>query len=845
MSTTERRPRTAAPSQPRHWFGRLAAAYTPLPGVWDEMMGPDGRLRPPWDRFAERLAGIGGEQLRDSFDGVDRHLRQSGVFFRAYDDPVGGERPWPLTPVPLLIDAEDWRVLSAGAIQRARLAEAITADIYGSGRLVSDGLLPAAVVAGSPNYLRPLAGVPPRGGRHLRFFAVDIGRDPSGRWWVLSDRAQAPSGAGYALENRLAVSRALPEVSRQLNVDRLAAFFMAFRDELTALNAGAEARVGLMTPGSHNETYFEHAYLARYLGFLLLEGGDLTVRDDAVYVRTVSGLKRIDVLWRRLDGDFADPLELRTSSRLGVPGLTQAIRAGSVAIVNALGSGVIEARALMGFMPALARHILGEDLILPNLATWWCGQEKERAYVLDRLDDLAVASAFTTWLPGLDQQSVVGRTLGKGQRAAIEAAIAGRGLDIVGQEDVRLSTMPVWDGRRLVPRPFVLRLFVAAVGADDWIVMPGGFCRISGDDDARFVSMQHGASTSDVWVLSETPVGSVTLLNRPETTTIRRSTGTLPSRSADNLFWLSRYLERAEDVLRTLRALIARSVEAGEGGAGPLAQRIVAYLTRIDAVARPVAGRGRAAPTPLAAVTAALSARGATSGLPFLTGAARNAGAVIRDRLSPDAFQAVTDIAALYAAPAGRRLTAASALDDINGGLRRIATFSGLSAENMNRSQGWRFLELGRRIERALSTARFLAAFAADPDASTEALDLALELGDSQITYRWRYVMRPERLPVLDLLALDGANPRSIAFELARIVEHLEALPAMSVDGRPGELLREARRLAADVANTPVEALAAADLDRVATSLMRLSGLITERFFAQRPAAALAQEELE
>lgn len=836
MSPTERRSKSAAAT--KDWIGTLLRSYAPLPGVWDEMMRPDGQLRPPWDGFIDRVATLGAGPLREAFDGVTRHLRQSGVFFRAYDDPVGGERPWPLTPVPLLIGPDDWRVLSAGAIQRARLAEALLADVYGEGRIVRDGVLPAAVIAGSPNYLRPLVGVTPKGGRHLRFFAVDIGRDPQGRWWVLSDRAQAPSGAGYALENRLAVSRALPDVSRQLNVDRLASFFMAFRDELTALNASAEARVGLLSPGPLNETYFEHAYLARYLGFLLVEGGDLTVRDNALFVRTVSGLKRIDVLWRRLDGDFADPLELRTSSQLGVPGLTQALRAGSIDIANTLGSGVVEARALMGFMPALSRHVLGEDLILPNLATWWCGQDKERAYVLDHLDELAVASAFSTWLPGLDQQSVVGAALGPDQRAAIEAMIRSRGLDVVGQEAVRLSTMPVWDGDRLAPRPFVLRLFVAAVGTDDWMVMPGGFCRLSGDDDARFVSLQHGASTSDVWVLSEAPVSSASLLRQPEHVSIRRSTGTLPSRSADNLFWLARYLERAEAVLRALRALLVRTIESGEPAASPLVAAIVDYLGAIDAIdPDPVA--------PLAAAASALSRLEPTSGLPFLTGAARNAGAVIRDRLSPDAFQVVTDIASMFPLATPRRLTAASALDDINAALKRIATFAGLSAENMNQSMGWRFLELGRRIERALVTTRQARFFAAAPDAAAERLDVALELADSQITYRWRYVMRPARLPVLDLILFDDANPRALSFQVSRIVEHLEALPGTVSEGRPAELLRAARRLAVDLANTPVEELDLGDLDRTMGRLAQLSSLITERFFAQRQAVARTREELE
>ncbi len=431
------------------WTRPLVEAYKPLPGAFDELKRPDGTLRAPWDRFFAELGRMEPGQFAESLAAADRHLRDSGVFYRVYDDPTGTERPWPLSPLPLMLSSVEWTRLCKGVIQRARLAEAVLRDVYGPGKLVRDGVLPAAAASGSPDFLRPLVGVGPVGGRHLRLYAVDIGRGPDGDWWVLSDRTQAPSGAGYALENRIALSRALPDIARTLNVERLASFFQTFRDELSHLNARAEARVALLTPGPLNETYFEHAYLARYLGFLLVEGADLTVRDGAAYVRTVSGLKRVDVIWRRLDGDFADPLELRTTSRLGVPGLVQAIREGEVVSANALGSGMMEARALMGFMPALARHVLGEDLALPNLATWWCGQARERGFVSDNLDRLALAPAFEPKLAALGgARQAVGDGLSPADRTHLRALIDRRGMDLVGQELVKLSTTPVWvDGR--------------------------------------------------------------------------------------------------------------------------------------------------------------------------------------------------------------------------------------------------------------------------------------------------------------------------------------------------------------------------------------------------------------
>lgn len=831
----------SASKQPRPgmgeaWIRALLSAYRPLPGVWDEMMAPDGTLRPPWTRFFAELAPLGPQQLDEAFASAERHLRDSGVFYRVYDDPAGGERPWPLAPMPLLIAPREWETLKAGVIQRARLAEAILRDVYGPGRLVRDGILPAAAVTGSPDYLRPLVGLPPAGGRHLRLYAVDLGRGPDGAWWVLSDRTQAPSGAGYTLENRLALARALPEVVRAMNVERLAAFFQSFRDELARLNARAEARVALLTPGPLNETYFEHAYLARYLGFLLVEGADLTVRDGAVYVRTVSGLKRVDVIWRRLDGDYADPLELRTNSRLGVPGLVQAIREGGVTVANSPGSGVAESRALMGFMPALARAVLGEDLRLPNLATWWCGQEREREAVLAGFDQMLIASAFSRDVPGLpDLRPTIGAALPADRRRAVEAAIRDRGMDVVGQEIVKLSTTPVWSRGRFHPRPFALRLYVAAVGDDDWTVMPGGFCRISDTPDARFVSLQQGATASDVWVVSDGPVAETTLLPPPDRVRIRRTTGTLPSRAADNLFWLARYLERTEATLRLVRALLGRLVESG-GVGSPVVHRLVALLQRMGALPETV---DRSSPARLA--VAVLTERNQMGALPTLCGYARSAAAVIRDRLAPDAFQAVTDIGRRIDALDGRKLVAAAAFDHTNEALRTVAALSGLASENMNRAMGWRFFELGRRIERAVGTARFVSLFG-EASAPTGALDVMLELGDSQITYRSRYVMTAARAPVLDLLVLDDANPRSIAFQVARIAEHLDALPATTIDGRPVGLVRSARRLAADLATTPVEDLELDWLDHVVGELYRISEDVSTRFFTQRPSRDLPEE---
>ena len=802
----------------------LLAGYEAPSQNFDEMMGRDGRLREHWRPFLNMLAALGPEEINRRFAAADRHLRESGVFYRVYEDPAGAVRTWPLSHVPLLIEATEWQSLKAGLVQRAELLDAVLADIYGPARLVKEGRLPAAVVAGNPEFLRPLVGVDPPGGGHLRFYGVDIGRSPDGRWWVLGDRTQAPSGAGYALENRLALARAMPDIYRAMRVERVAPFFQAFQAELSSLNRQDDSRVCVLTPGPMNETYFEHAYLARYLGFLLIEGEDLTVRADGVFIRTVSGLKRAEVLLRRLDSDFADPLELSASSRLGVPGLVQAIRNGTVVIANALGSGVVEARAMLSFLPALAPAILGRDLALPNVATWWLGNPAVRNEVMDRLDNLVIASAFAGELPAhIHSQVVLGKELNANARASILEAIGRRGIDFVAQEAVTLSTTPVWHDGKLVPRPFILRLLLARIGKE-WRVMPGGFVRVADDVDARAVNLQVGGRTADAWILSDKPVGEFTLLPTPDRITIIRSTGALPSRAAANLFWLGRYVERAEATLRLVRALINRATEYDDAVTN-VNTRIGALLSAWDAVPADILNS-----KPALVASAALRSRDLSGALPRLVGAAQSAASVIRDRFSPDAWRALTELVEMINAPFEQGPAESAMFERVNGALRIVASFSGLAQENMSQLAGWRYLELGRRVERALVTCRFLRQFAFD-NAPDSALDALLELADSQITYRQRYVMVAARAPVVDLVALDPNNPRSLAYQLVRIETHLRALPTRGDDGRLSPPEQTATKVTTTLRTTDVASIDDATLLDAEVSLMLLSDLIVSTYF--------------
>jgi uncharacterized circularly permuted ATP-grasp superfamily protein len=402
---------------------RLLDNYHPLPGVPDEMVDAEGNARSVWADFIDALESLGPEELTKRFARADQYLRDAGVYYRVYDNVGANEREWPLSHIPFLIDDTEWSTISAGLIQRADLYESIVGDIYGDCQLVRQGLLPPGLIASSPEYLRPMAGVRPAGGHFLHFCAFELARGPNGGWWVLGDRTQAPSGAGFALENRVATTRALSDIYGELHVHRLAGFFRRFRDALVEAVADPEGRVAIMTPGPLNETYYEHAYIARYLGIMLLEGEDLTVANGRLMVRTVAGLKPISVLWRRLDAAFADPLELNPASRIGAPGLAQAVRQGSVAMVNALGSGIMETRALLAFLPRLCHVLRGEQLLLPSIATWWCGQAAEREHVIANLDHMMVGPALSTRLAFEDEDHTV---LGSSLQPAKREALIGR-----------------------------------------------------------------------------------------------------------------------------------------------------------------------------------------------------------------------------------------------------------------------------------------------------------------------------------------------------------------------------------------------------------------------------------
>jgi len=775
--------------QSQSMVGAVAAAEKTAPAGWlagyprstaafDELLSETGRVRPHYAKLIGALEGLSPAELRHRWETSRRFVHEQGITYNVYGDPRGMERPWQLDPIPFVIAPDEWRALEGGLIQRATLLNRILADCYGAQELIRSRWLSPALVFAQPDFLRPCHNLRPPENIFLHFYGADLARSPDGRWWVVSDRTQIPTGAGYALANRLVTSRILPEPFRDNHVHRLAGFFRETQNTLARLapRKPDNARVVMLTPGPHNETYFEQAYLARYLGYLLVEGQDLIVRDNRVFLKTLSGLDRVDVILRRVDDDFCDPLELRNDSMLGVPGLVEALRAGNVAVANALGCGLVQSPAFMAFLPGLCRHLLGEELKLPSAATWWCGQDSARQYVSENLDRLVVKPAFRSRLRVADSP----KSLGAAEREALRRRIEFDPDLYVAQERVEWSTAPSWEGNGLTARPVGLRAFLVSCGSS-YSVMPGGLTRVSPDTGA-FISMQHGGSSKDTWIMSAAPVEETTLLYASnQNLDLRRTGNNLPSRLADNFFWLGRYSERADETARLLRSTLRRFNPERTGSAmpllGPLLQtlekqgQLPGLLEKTELRQNPEAFE--------AELLAAIFDPARSGSLRHVVDHLQRLAMFVRDRTSNDMWRVLSRLNERLAMPATSLvLLAGDATAVLNETLLGLAAFHGLARENMTRAQAWRFLDMGLRLERAIYLSTLLDATLHSPQAEDPSLlEAVLEVADSSITFRSRYNLLPHLPAVFDLVLLDDKNPRSVLFQINQLTQHFEYLP--------------------------------------------------------------------
>jgi uncharacterized circularly permuted ATP-grasp superfamily protein/uncharacterized alpha-E superfamily protein len=796
----------------------------------------------------EEFARMSPAERQELTDTAGRMLRDNGVTFVASDEDGSHVRPWQLDMLPFLISADEWRALEAGLVQRTRLLNRLLVDLYGPQRALADGVLPPSAVFGNRQFLRACANVPVAGGQYLQLAAFDLARSPDGRWWVLSDRSEAPSGAGFTLENRVVTSRCLPELFSRLHVRRQASFFRAFNDHFLGQARNDNPLAVYLSRGPVKSTYFEHAYLARYLGFSVVEGSDLTVRDDRVFVKTVEGLRPVDLILRTIRSESCDPLELRADSLIGVPGLLQAARSGSVTIANALGSGLVESDAFLSFLGGLSRYYFSEDLLLPSVATWWCGQEAEREHVLANLDELVVRRISTTrslLIGGKD-----GRVSERGEaidRHELIDAIRHQGHDFIGQEPVDASSSPlIGSSDTLAPAPFVVRFYVAAT-ADGYRVMPGGLARVAGLARGAFADSD---VSKDVWVMSDEPVDDFSLIAQHQSDgRLRRGSRDLPSRAADHLFWLGRYAERAEAAVRLLRSLVIRL--HGEVGSTRLPVSLDRLVTLLVANKHMPARRGRRVVQsgPLAVRTelwAILFDSDSREGLATVLGNVRRTAEVVRERLSFDAYRILTELTNVPGdwGFSARRDTE-TALRLLNRLIQYLAAFSGMVMENMTRGYGWRFLDMGRRLERIRTMLSLVQQLVVSGDPEEDGgLDLMLELADSKMTYRGRYHALPQITRVLDLLLADETNPRSVHFQARALCAHLGELPHIDRDGLIAEDQRVARRLVSELELADIQALSEsvsknstrARLDRLTRRIDKditgLSEQISRHFFS-------------
>lgn len=764
----------------------LFERYRPDADRHDALVRDDGTLRDHWANAVGALEGLGTSELAGRTSVLDRMLDDEGISYRLVERGITTR--WPLDPLPTLVPSADWTEIESGVIQRAVLLDLVLRDLYGPRQLLERGLIPPEVVFAHPGFLRACDGITTGADQQLITYAADLGRSPDGSAVVLADRAQAPSGAGYALANRVMLSRVFPSLYRDSQVHRVAPYFRSLRAALERVAATArtdDPRIVVLTPGAQAETSFEHTYVGSYLGYPVVEGGDLTVRDGQVHLRALGRLEPVDVILRRVDAEWCDPLELRPDSQLGVPGLVEATRRGTVAVVNPLGSGVLENAGLLPFLPAIAEHYLGQELLLPSITTWWCGEDDARSHVLANLSSMVVKP--------------IGREVGATARFGCELStdelddlrrrIEAHPHRWVGQEQLRLSTVPTMVDGVVLPRPSTLRTFAVARG-ESYVVMAGGLTRVAPTADALRISNQSGATSKDTWVLASEPENLSEFWLRAGPPTTATDPASLSSRAAENLFWLGRYAERAESIARMLRAVHDRREGSGPEGA-VCVETLLGAATLMTATAPGFVGDGAgdrvADPGPELLSLACDADRPGT--LAHCVRGLLHAAEAVRDQLSQDTWMVVgsieSELTALRTATPGHPSIIQDRLGRV---LQDLLALNGLAADSMVRDTGWHFMDAGRRIERAAQLAALLrATVTVAHDTATDSLlfESVLVAGESIITYRRRYRSRAQIETLLDLLVADPGNPRSLRHQVDRLSTDVAVLPGGNVPGRP------------------------------------------------------------
>lgn len=834
-------------------------------GNYDEFFQQQGKTRDVWAHFHNWINEVGMGELALRQEQSQRIIKENGITYNVYTDNDNISRPWMMDLIPTILPHSEWSWLEKSLIQRVSLLNTILQDLYGPQQLIEQGKLPAYPVLANPNFLRPCHGLKPPGNIHINIYAADLARSPDGRWWVLSDRIEAPSGIGYALENRFITTRVMPELFRDYGVMRLQPFFQKLRESLESLvkRRTDEPSIVMLTPGPLNETYYEHSFLARNLGYPLVEGADLTVRDNKVYLKTVSGMHQVDVILRRLDSTWCDPLELRNDSLLGVPGLVQAARLGNVVLANSLGTGLVQTPLLAAFLSSLSQHLFKEDLKMPSVATWWCGQDKEKNYVIDNLDKLVIKPVFRQ----RSGEAIFGQKLSKQQIADVRTMIQADPESYCAQEMVAQATTPVYNNGTIDPRHFLMRVFLIAHNGG-YTMMPGGLTRITSDLSTFSVSVQEGGQSQDTWMLcpKEEQVEDIPLPNTGSVH-LKRQTADLPSRAADNLFWLGRYLERAENNARVMRLMLDVIMQDAQQ-TDLFAMRPFIQLLLPAEIAESLLPEDTPGPLfprsnhrlNLSSIEQALYTQAwdinTLGSIAQLIRDIHRTAFIVKERLSVDAWSMFHKLSDLEESTKNTSLhnRAVYQIRQLNEVITVLTALSGTVTENMTRYHDWRFLDMGRRVERAINTTTLLeAALVESSSHERTIMSHLLICTDSAYTYRGRYLNNLQIIPLLDLLISDETNPRSIVFQLENLLEHIRDLPLPVEEdpfGRPERMaldiysrakLADFNKL--DIKNSDGERMNLFKYSqKIVSDLADLSNLLSQLYFAHGNTSTTSDE---
>ncbi|MDA8743294.1 circularly permuted type 2 ATP-grasp protein [Rubripirellula amarantea] len=757
----------------------LFQSYEARPSSFDEFKSHDGVVRPKWLHIREHFGKLGPSGIGDAMAETERLVRESGANFRAVQGDRQGIRPWRLNVVPLVLNESVWRGLESGLKQRVRVLEGVLADLLGEQRLLRERIIPAELLCANPSFARAFHELPSLKPR-LDLTATDLARDRDGSWWVTGDRTRAPSGLGYALENRVIISRVFPNLIRNSNVIRLASFFASLQNHFNSLAAQRRdnPRVAILTPGEDSYRHTEDAYLARYLGYTLVQGRDLAVRGSRLNVKTLGGLLPIEVLWRHVSDRKCDALELDPMELQGTPGMLQAIRAGHVAVANSVGSMIAEMPALLPFLPAASKFLFGEPLKLPSIATYWCGGAKERAYVLENLDKLILRPAFA--ISG--DPPITPSEMSAEQRQSLAEHIKAKPFKYVAQMRPSRSTTPVWENGQMQSWYSSLRTFQLQTTSDVH-VLPGGLARVTPDPATLEHSPTSGRLGQDCWIVSDGPVDQATSLLSVATTSIELTRGgaELPSRVAENLYWLGRSAERTEAIARLLRGTLIRMTGESSVESTPELLHMVkalAALGQVDATYAIDEFRGNV-PAMETVIPQSIFDTESGSGLRAGIIDMSDKASAVHDRISLDAYRIISKVGEhLYQLDHAQSKDLGTVIIQLDRVITDLQALAGLASESMTRTHAWRFLQLGRRIERAAQTAELLSATLNEPAADERStLEALLQVTDSFMTYRSRYLLQMRPLAVIDLLVNDVSNPRSIAFQLQDVEQLLSQLP--------------------------------------------------------------------